>query len=331
VNLNSNYDINAQAYLISPTFYSATPYTQLKFKMRYELEPNYDGGHLEYSIDNGVTWGSLGGYLDANGINWYNSTNVNSYPAPCWNGTSAVWNNVEYNLSSLNLTGNLKFRFVMHSDNAISYNGISIDDFFLTNASIADLKTTAVTVNTLSVPVGTNSGSIGITVMNAGSTPITSFIIGYTVNGVTTYTTTVTGAVLNPGYVGTYFVPGFTVQQTINNVCGFCQYFGDAYPSNDTTCINIIGNSPQPLNYYDNFDSGNNLWYADNSQSPGSLWELGYPFFNATTGTYSGNNAWDINLNTGYGPQANAYLYSPFFDLTNSIHPKLSFMQNRNS
>lgn len=331
VNLNSNYNVNAQAYLTTPTFYSATPYTQLKFKMRYELEPNYDGAHLEYSIDNGLTWGSLGGYLDANATNWYNSTNVVSYSAPCWNGTSTTWNNVEYNLSSFNLTGNLKFRFVMHSDNAINYNGVSIDDFFLTNASISDLKTLSVTTNTSSFPVGTNSGNIGITVMNAGSNIVNNFIIGYTVNGSTYYTTTITNAGINPGSIATYFIPGFIVQQNVNNVCGFCQLFGDNYPSNDTTCINVIGNTPQPLNYYDNFDSGNNLWYADNNQSPGSIWELGYPFYNSTTGTYSGNNAWDINLTTPYNSNANAYLYSPYFDLNNSVHPKLSFMQNRNS
>ena len=331
INLTSDYGINAQAYLYSPVYYSSTPFTQLKFKLRHELEANYDGMHVEYTNDNGLTWNLLGTYNDIHGVNWYNAPSVISFSAPCWNGYSNGWLSAEYNLFHYGFIGNLQFRFVMHSDNAIVYNGASIDDFYLTNVGVTDLKIISTTSASTSITIGNPTGNIAVKITNQGSNIINSFVLGYKNNGSILYNTSISGVTLNPGDTSTYYLPGFTVSQFTNNVCGYCQTSGDINLTNDTSCALIIGNYSIPLNYTDDFETGNNLWYADNSLSPGSSWELGYPAFGTTIGTHSGNNAWDINLTTPYGSLANAYLYSPYFDLTNSVHPKLSFWQNRNT
>jgi hypothetical protein len=331
VNLTSDYGTSAQAYLYSPVYTSATPFTQLKFKLRYEVEANYDGMHVEYTNDNGLTWNILGTYNDPNGVNWYNAPNVVSFGAACWTGYSNAWLSAEYNLANYGFVGNLQFRFVMHSDNFINYNGVSIDDFYLSNIGVVDLRAVSTNTSTNAFPIGFNTGNIGITVSNLGSTVINSFILGYKVNGTLYYSTTITGVTLNPGATAGYLLPGFTVLQPVNNLCGYCQLFGDQNTSNDTSCTVVNGTSPISLNYSTDFESGNSNWYADNSASPGSIWELGYPNYNTTFGTHSGNNAWDINLTSPYSPLANAFLYTPVFDLTNSVHPKLSFWQNRNT
>jgi hypothetical protein len=331
VNLTSDYGPNAQAYLYSPIYSSATPFTKLEFKLRYALETNFDGMHVEYTNDNGLTWNILGTYNDIHGVNWYNAPSVNSFSGACWEGTSNSWVNAEYNLFQYGFIGNLQFRFVMHSDNFINNNGVSIDDFYLSNIGFNDLKTISVTSSQNAYPFGTNTGNIGIKVTNQGTSVLSLLYIGYKLNGALNYSTTLSGLALNPGDTATYFVPGFNVAQQINSLCGFCQVTGDINLNNDTACAILIGNNPISPNYFDDFDSGNNLWFADNNQSPGSSWELGFPAFGSTFGTHSGNNAWDINLTTPYASYANAFLYSPYFDLSNAVHPKLEFWQNRNS
>ena len=194
-----------------------------------------------------------------------------------------------------------------------------------------DLKVVSTSTSTPTYPIGFNTGNIGITVMNMGTNVVSSFGIGYTLNGSTYYSTYFVGVILNPGAIATYYVPGFTVLLPSNQLCGFCSVSGDINLNNDTSCTGVGASAPQTLNYFTDFETGNSLWYADNSQSQGTNWELGFPFYNATTGTYSGMNSWDVNLNTPYFANANAFLYSPVFDLTNSVHPKLSFWQNRNS
>jgi hypothetical protein len=179
VNLTSDYGTSAQAYLYSPVYTSATPFTQLKFKLRYEVEANYDGMHVEYTNDSGLTWNILGAYNDPNGINWYNATNVVSFGGACWTGYSNSWISAECNLANYGFVGNLQFRFVMHSDNFINYNGVSIDDFYLSNIGIVDLRSISTNTSTNGFSIGTNTGNIGITVSNLGSTVINSFILGY--------------------------------------------------------------------------------------------------------------------------------------------------------
>ena len=58
---------------------------------------------------------------------------------------------------------------------------------------------------------------------------------------------------------------------------------------------------------------------------------MGTPAFGATTGANSGTQAWDINLASAYGNNAGTYLYSPYFDLSNTYNAVLSFYQNFNT
>lgn len=194
-----------------------------------------------------------------------------------------------------------------------------------------DLSILSVSIPSTSYTIGTNTGNIAITVTNMGNTAISSFVLGYKLNGVTYYPTPLSGTTINPGAFFTFYLPGFTITQATNQLCAFCQMAGDINATNDTLCIGVSGNTPQILNFYDDFESGATLWYADNSQSIGTNWELGFPQYNITSGVHSGSNAWDINLTTPYASYANAYLYSPYFDLSNTVHPKLEFWQNRNS
>lgn len=121
---------------------------ELRFKMAYDLEVNFDIVYVQYSVNNGTTWEVLGN-IDSQ-PNWYTSdrTNQNSgdaddcqnCPGAQWTGTNATLTEYAYNfalnasLGETDLTAetNVIFRIVFHADPAVNQEGAVIDDFVLT-------------------------------------------------------------------------------------------------------------------------------------------------------------------------------------------------------
>jgi hypothetical protein len=85
----------------------------------------------------------------------------------------------------------------------------------------------------------------------------------------------------------------------------------------------------QTIPYFQNFESGPGGW-TDTSFSAGSVWDFGTPNFSNTTGAHSGNLAWDVNLSSPYGNNANCILTSPVFDFDSVPAARLSFWKNIN-
>ena len=79
----------------------------------------------------------------------------------------------------------------------------------------------------------------------------------------------------------------------------------------------------QTIPFTDDFE-GPVLWTSISDSGSLSNWELGNPNFGFTNSTHSFQNAWDIDLNSGYTAGAKCNLYSPFFDFTDVINPTLS-------
>jgi len=97
-----------------------------------------------------------------------------------------------------------------------------------------------------------------------------------------------------------------------------------------------LGNSFAILNaqyvslpYSNDFDSGAPGWVADTTNQ-GTLWQLGFPNFGATSSTHSGSNCWDINLNSGYISNAYTTLTSPAINSGAQSTIFISFWQNFN-
>ena len=81
------------------------------------------------------------------------------------------------------------------------------------------------------------------------------------------------------------------------------------------------------LPYSNDFESGSPGWVTSTNGS--TLWELGSPNYGSTNSSHSGNNCWDINLDTSYTNNAYCSLVSPEFDVSNSSSLYISFWQNR--
>jgi len=136
-NPSGNYPDQTTSYLMSPCYnLSILENPIIKFKMAFDLEPNWDVIYVEYSTDQGENWQVLG---TANDPNWYNSdrTNASSGSAnDCQNCPGAQWTGLDntlkeysYNLSSLNNESSIIFRFSFVSDFAVNEEGVVIDDF----------------------------------------------------------------------------------------------------------------------------------------------------------------------------------------------------------
>ncbi len=147
-NPTRNYPDQTTSYLISPC-YNLTILQDpvLKFKMAFDLEPNYDIIYVEYSIDQSASWNILG---SANDPNWYNSDRTNASsgatndcqncPGAQWTGLDKTLKEYSYDLSALNGEPNIIFRFTFVSDQSVNEEGVVIDDFVIDATAILSVN-----------------------------------------------------------------------------------------------------------------------------------------------------------------------------------------------
>lgn len=137
-NLNGDYSDNTKTYLYSPC-YDLTNITEpfLKFDMAFDIEFDWDLLYVQYSTDLGQNWNLLGTSEDPN---WYNSSRiagdgVNNDCYNCvggqWTGTNTEMSEYSYDLQPLTDSENIIFRFVFHSDEYVTEEGVVLDNLVI--------------------------------------------------------------------------------------------------------------------------------------------------------------------------------------------------------
>lgn len=144
MNTTGNYPDATKTYLVSQCYDLTTLSSpQISFDMKYSLEQDWDIVYVEYSTDFGANWNVLGSM----GANWYNSnrtlassggTDCYNCPGAQWTGTNTTNTNYFYSLSALNSETNIIFRIVFHSDEAVTQQGVNIDNFLISGTLTAD-------------------------------------------------------------------------------------------------------------------------------------------------------------------------------------------------
>ncbi len=346
INLNNAYVPDELDTLFSP-IYNVTGLSNsnlsLSFWRNMNTPTNDDGFWLEYTVDGGISWQTLGALADPNSVNWYNQTNLDFSGQVAFDGNTSGWVKSTYFLNDiLNAVTppTIRFRFVFYAApfGAGGGDGVSIDDFCVTVPCANDLGLFAAqsvnAANGITMAAG-STDSIQVTIHNYGTATQSTFVVWYSINGGTPVSATYTGAAIPPNGNVTFIIPStYTVPTSQFNITGWVALPGDCEPANDTAHSTAVGvptlvidfNNP----YCDDFESGNIGWTSsvDVGGDPGSVWELGAPNFGATNTTHSGTNAWDVNLNTQYTNDAIAVLTSPILDLTNAVDTKVDFWQN---
>ncbi|MGX7667737.1 VPS10 domain-containing protein [Flavobacterium pedocola] len=135
-NLSGSYPNNMKTYLISQCYnLSVITNPVIRFKMKFDLEQNWDIAYVQYTTDFGQTWSVLG----TQGANWYNSNRTQATagsdcyncPGAQWTGTDTTLKSYFYPLNTLNAQTNVIFRIVFHTDESVAQQGVVIDDFVI--------------------------------------------------------------------------------------------------------------------------------------------------------------------------------------------------------
>lgn len=139
-NLSGQYPNNTKEFLTTACYdISALEQKEISFKMAFDLEFDWDILYMEYTTDNGSNWNILGTADDAN---WYNSDtlpgiNCLNCPGAQWTGTDTNFEVYSYDLSAFASETSMMFRFVFHSDQAVTNEGVVIDDLTVGEATLA--------------------------------------------------------------------------------------------------------------------------------------------------------------------------------------------------
>jgi hypothetical protein len=123
-NLTGDYNSNELSFLYSPCFdLSSLDSPMLSFSHIFQTEDGCDCDYhwVEYSTD-GKTWIKLG--ATGSGTNWYDNT-----ARQAWQKSDPLWHVSSYAVPSRGT--NVRFRIVMYSDPATTFEGVGIDDIHL--------------------------------------------------------------------------------------------------------------------------------------------------------------------------------------------------------
>ena len=135
-NSNGSYPNSTKAYLVSQCYNLSNVINPLiSFKMKYELEENWDIAYVEYSTNFGASWSVLG----SAGATWYNSDRTSATtgndcyncPGAQWTGSNTNLTTYTFPLNALNSETNIIFRIVFHSDTSVNGLGVNVDDFLI--------------------------------------------------------------------------------------------------------------------------------------------------------------------------------------------------------
>jgi len=242
--LSGNYNVSELSYLYSPCFdLSGLSQPVLSFSHILQLEDNCDCDFhwVEYSVDD-VNWIKLGS--NGSGTNGYDHAT-----AQVWQQSNPLWHVASYDIP-VNAP-KVRFRFVMQSDPAVTFEGVGIDDVHIfdkaaiyTGADITDGITQPVSGNDwVHFSVGGNRiASIHPNGQNLGNTSVKVY---FNNTGVDRYDTNQyyldrnivinpTNAPLNPVTVRFYFT-----NEEANNLitatgCDNCTSVTDAYEAGIT-------------------------------------------------------------------------------------------------
>lgn len=151
------YTNGERSWIQSPCFdFTNLAHPYIEFKIYWSSERKYDGGNLQYSLNNGTSWVNVGAYndpVDCYTANWYNYTPINylttlattrdgwsgtlqAATSPCTGGFgSGAWVVAKHCMSNLAGQPNVLFRFTFGAGTTCNaFDGIAIDDIYIMNA-----------------------------------------------------------------------------------------------------------------------------------------------------------------------------------------------------
>ena len=297
---------------------------------------NYSVKSIFHSTNGGSSWTDVGGNLEENTSGLGNGpsircvrivgnsrlylvgTSVGLFSTKTLNGASTVWEQ-----ENINGLGSLVVEHIaVRQADGLVVAGTHGNGIFSARFAV---KQKDLAVDAFEAPqsaVLSNSEVISLKVTNLGVQTVTSFDVGYAVDGVEQQLTTVTNQSLASG---DSYVHNFTQTQDFSEagdytLLGSVELSGDENSVNNQLIKEVISFARvDSFPYEASFETGNEGW------QPSGLWELGTPNDSLLDRASEGLVAWVTDLDADYTPYVTAKLLSPVFDFSSLKFPIVSF------
>ncbi|MDQ3108493.1 MAG: hypothetical protein M3R17_01240, partial [Bacteroidota bacterium] len=252
-----------------------------------------------------------------------NGTMVTPHLMP--NNASTPYDTYRYMLSSFLPAPYLiiDFESKVAYDLASTGTGIYLDNIHIYRPDSIDAGVTGIP-QPQPLTMASTTTTVVVNIRNFGIDTLTSIPVAYQVAANPVVVETWTGSLL-PNATTTYtFTTTFSSPTGAYSLCAWTQLSADTNTFNDSLCKTGFGMPLVTVPWSDNFDGPQNFAAVT---TVANSWELGMPLAPNITGTHSGANAWEIDLDAPYPNSCNEYLYSPFFDFSTISNVELRFWQ----
>ena len=145
----------------------------LSFYYWVESESGEDGAYIEYSLNNGQTWITLGGVDDPEGYNWYTDYLTNGKSG--FSGSSDGWVGAFYKMSALSNKTNVMLRIGFVSDASVNADGFAIDNIVISAYNVPNNVALAEIVTPTSPTTTGSTQTVEIKIANVGTNVVTNY------------------------------------------------------------------------------------------------------------------------------------------------------------
>ncbi|MDI3479171.1 MAG: hypothetical protein PWQ14_317, partial [Rikenellaceae bacterium] len=209
----------------------------LSFYYWVESESGKDGAYIEYSLNNGQTWLTLGGIDDPDGYHWY--TDYLSNGKPGYSGSSNGWVGAFIKMSALSNKTNVRLRIGFVSDATVNADGFAIDNIVISAYNVPNNVALAEIVTPTSPTTTGSTQTVKVKIANVGTNVVNNVPVSYKIEDGTAVNGTYSGSI-NPGDTVEYtFTQTYLAPHIDYTLCAYTRYPSDIVRINDTLCMNI--------------------------------------------------------------------------------------------
>ncbi|OFY04206.1 MAG: hypothetical protein A2W93_05775 [Bacteroidetes bacterium GWF2_43_63] len=238
-NLDGNYPDSVLAFLNLPSFnFSGISSAYLSFYYWLDTQENQDGSFIQYSVNNGTTWGYLGSINDVNALNWYDA-HFSGHSG--WSLNTGGWKQACIPLTNVIGNATVRLRFGFYSDATMNYNGMAIDNIRILTPEMPFDAGVKHIVSPMDSTQADSLINVQVVLQNYGTDTLHQFYVSYKIPENSIFNAEQWTGTLIPGDSAVFtFSNPYTGPHSTYTLCAYTSVSGDIYRDNDSACISMV-------------------------------------------------------------------------------------------